>query len=71
MSRVSREMLLPNTVPVRSIDDLTPYHFATDDDGKRVLRKGAPPQVVTLAAADFASGTTTLNEFLDRVGVKK
>lgn len=66
-----REILLPRTLPVRTIDDYAPYHFVTNDAGDLSLRQGAPPKAVKAAAADFAEGRATLNDFLDRVGVPK
>lgn len=64
------EVMLPRTLPVETMDDVVPYHFV-EADGKVTLRKGAPPQAVKGAAADFANGDLDLNGFLDRIGVPK
>lgn len=64
------EVLFPRTLPVQTLDDLTPYHFI-ESDGAMALRKGAPPRAVKGAAADFAAGNLDLNGFLDRIGVPK
>lgn len=64
------EVMLPRTLPVLSESDLAPHHII-DVDGHLSLRKGAPPQVVKGAAADFAEGRLDLNDFLDRIGVPK
>ena len=64
------EVLVARTLPALTMDDLTPYHWV-QEDGKMRLRKGAPPAVIKSAAADFANGHGTLNDFLDSIGVPK
>lgn len=64
------EVMLPRTLPVLTMDDVTPYHLTRTNTGLS-LRKGAPPKVVSAAAAEFADGKVGLEAFLDRIGVPK
>ena len=64
-----REVLLPRTLPVRSINDLAPYHWVRNEKGNLSLRKGAPPKVVKAAIADLANGQGSLDDMLTRIGV--
>lgn len=66
-----REVLVPRTLPVRSIDDLAPYHWVRTEDGRLSLRKGPPPKQVKAAIAEYATGGGSLNDMLDKIGVPK
>lgn len=62
---------LVNTVPARSQEDFSPYHWITNAEGKRELRKGVPPAAVVDATNQMAEGKITLNDYLDMIGVPK
>lgn len=68
---LTSEVLVARTLPVSGPDDLTPYHWVRDDDGRLSLRKGPPPVVVKQAAVALADGRASLNDFLDIIGVPK
>lgn len=63
------EILLPRTLPVLAQNDVTPYHWVENESGNLSLRKGAPPKAVREAVVALGNGETTVNEFLDRIGV--
>jgi hypothetical protein len=66
-----RTALLPRTLPVQTMEDVTPYHWTLNEQGQYSLRRGAAPKVVAEATADFAEGKVGLDAFLDRLGVPK
>ena len=66
-----REVLVPRTLPARTIDDFAVYHWARTEDGRLSLRKGAPPKQVMAAIAEYATGGGSLNDMLDKIGVAK
>jgi hypothetical protein len=66
---LSREVLLPKTLPPRKASDFAPYHWVRNDKGRLSLRRGATPAHVKAAGAAFADGRLTLDQYLDAIGV--